>query len=86
MWTFFLENRDRITVKQLPKYAKRPEFNPIEFDHQKIKKQATHLRYFPTFDDLVEKVDEKLELFTTLPSEVLSLMGRYVGSLGQEVD
>ena len=42
--------------------------------------------FFPTFDDLVEKVDEKLELFTTLPSEVLSLMGRYVRSLGQEVD
>ena len=67
MWKFFSENKSRITVKQLPKYAKRPEFNPIEFDHQKIKKQTTRLCYFPTFNDLVEKVDEKLELFTTLP-------------------
>ena len=85
MKAFFYDNIDRITVKQLPKYAKRPEFNPIEFLWKKIKKQTTRLRYFPTFNDLVEKVDEKLELFTTLPSEVLSLMGRYVRSLGEEV-
>ena len=73
MRKFFFENRDRITVKQLPKYS--PEFNPIEFLWKKIKKQATHLRYFPTFNDLVEKVDEKLELFTTLPSEVPDYKG-----------
>ena len=75
MWKFFLENKERITVKQLPKYAKRTEFNPIEFDHQKIKKQTTHLRYFSTFNDLVEKVDEKLELFTTLDIKSFYLLG-----------
>ena len=58
--------------------------NPIEFLWRKVKKVATHLRYFPTFNDLVQKVNQKLEEFTRLPHEITYLMGRYCNSLGQE--
>ena len=79
---FFAEHVDRLTVEQLPKYS--PEYNPIEFLWRNIKKQATHLRYFPTFEDLIQKVDEKLRYFAGLPDSILALMGRYCRSLGAE--
>lgn len=79
---FFAEHADRLTAYQLPKYS--PEFNPIEFLWRNVKKQATHLRYFPTFADLTKKVDEKLRHFANLPSSITALMGRYCKSLGAE--
>lgn len=79
---FFAEHVDRLTVEQLPKYS--PEYNPIEFLWRNIKKLATHLRYFPTFEDLIQKVDEKLRYFAGLPGSILALMGRYCRSLGAE--
>ena len=44
--------------------------------------QATHLRYFPAFTTLVQKVDEALLHFANLPAEVLALMAHYCESLG----
>jgi transposase len=79
---FFAKHDDRLTVGQLPKFS--PMFNPIEYLWRNVKKKATHLRYFPTFDDLTKKVDEKLRYFAGLPDSVLALMGRYCKSLGTE--
>ncbi len=75
MQQFFAQNSDRLTVEQLPRYS--PEFNPIEYLWRNIKKKATHLRYFPTFDDLTAKVDEKLRYFADTPEKILNLMGKY---------
>lgn len=75
MKAFFAQHHDRLTVSQLPKYS--PMFNPIEYLWRNVKKLATHLRYFPTFEDLTEKVDEKLHYFAGLPDSILALMGRY---------
>lgn len=83
MVDFFEQHSDRLTVYQLPAYS--PDFNPIEYLWRKIKKQGTHLRYFPTFDDLVRKVDEKLLFFANTPHEITCLMGKYCESLGVEV-
>jgi len=80
---FFAKHADRLTVEQLPKYS--PMFNPIEFLWRNVKKLATHLRYFPTFEDLTKKVDEKLAYFADLPDSILALMGRYCESLGDVV-
>lgn len=80
---FFAQHADRLTVEQLPKYS--PDFNPIEYLWRNVKKLATHLRYFPTFESLVEKVDDKLRYFSTLPNSILALMGKYCKSLGAEV-
>ncbi len=82
MRKFFEQQAARLTVYQLPRYS--PEFNPIEFLWRNVKKQATHLRYFPKFDDLTKKVDEKLKHFANLPDSILGLMGRYCKALGAE--
>lgn len=82
MLEFFAHHQERLTVYQLPAYS--PEFNPIEYLWRNIKKQATHLRYFPTFADLMHKVDQKLRYFANTPKRILNLMGKYCQSLGAE--
>jgi transposase len=82
MHEFFAAHSQRLTIYQLPTYS--PDFNPIEFLWKKIKKQATHLKYFPAFDNLTAAVDNALRQFANLPSEILSLMGGYCLSLGAE--
>jgi len=79
---FFALHADRLTVHQLPAYS--PDFNPIEYLWRNIKKQATHLRYFPTFDALVEKVDAKLRYFAHTHKKITNLMGKYCQSLGTD--
>lgn len=82
MREFFAGHTDRLTVCQLPSYS--PDFNPIEYLWKKVKKQATHLKYFETFAALTDKVDQTMRQFTGLPAEILALMGRYGDSLGAE--
>lgn len=75
MQAFFYDHKDRITVYQLPTYS--PDYNPIEKLWKKIKEKGIHLCYFPTFDDLKNKVNEMLNLFGNAKEEVLSLFGFY---------
>ena len=82
MREFFAAHTDRLTVYQLPAYS--PDFNPIEYLWKKVKKQATHLKYFETFVALTDKLDETMREFAGLPTEILALMGRYCESLGTE--
>ncbi len=78
---FFAAHTARLTVFQLPAYS--PDFNPIEFLWKKVKTQATHLRYFPDFATLIEKVDDALLHFAQTPREITALVGRYCASLGE---
>ena len=73
--TFFEQNATRLTAFDLPPYS--PDFNPIEYLWRNVKKLASHLRYHPTFQSLVDKVDDKLKLFASLPHAILGLMGKY---------
>lgn len=82
MELFFAEHVERITKFSLPRYS--PEYNPIEYLWRNIKKQATHMRYFETFEDLTKKVDEKLAYFANLPKSILGLLGKYLPSLGTQ--
>lgn len=75
MKEFFKKNSHRITVYQLPTFS--PDYNPIEKLWKKIKQAGTHLQYFPTFESLVLKVEDMLELFGNVKKEVLSLFGFY---------
>jgi transposase len=75
MQVFFYEHKDRITIRQLPVYS--PDYNPIEKLWKKVKQKGIHLSYFPTFDDLKNKVNEMLSLFRDAKHEVLSLFGLY---------
>ena len=81
MQQFFEAHADRLTIEQLPAYS--PDFNPIEHLWKKVKKEATHLKYFPEFTDLQEEVDRALLHFAQTPSEITVLMARYCEKLGQ---
>lgn len=72
---FFQSNRKRLTVYRLPSYS--PDFNPIEKLWKKIKEKGIHLKYFPTFDDLKNKVNQMLDIFEDAKREVLALFGFY---------
>lgn len=72
---FFKKYSNRIKVYQLPSYS--PDYNPIEKLWKKIKEKETHLHYFPTFDSLMNKVDEALIRFKNLREEILALFGFY---------
>ena len=63
------------TVYQLPSYS--PDYNPIEKLWKKIKEKDIHLHYFPTFEALINKVEEALIRFKDLKNEILSLFGFY---------
>lgn len=72
---FYSEHAARLTVYQLPPYS--PDLNPIEALWKKVKKDATHLRYFAQFADLVTKVAKALQKFAGLPDELTALAGEY---------
>jgi transposase len=75
MNAFFALHVDRLTKFQLPAYS--PDFNPIESLWKKVKKHATHLKYFPTFETLTTAVEQTLHRFASLPGEILFLLASY---------
>jgi len=72
---FLAKNSKRLRVYRLPPYS--PDYNPIEQLWKKIKKEGTHMQFFPDFESLCAKVEETLLYFKDAPSEVLSLFGFY---------
>ncbi len=50
--------------------------NPIERVWKKVKKEGTHLRYFPQFGDLVSKVDQTLANLAGRPHALSALAGQ----------
>ena len=80
MQDFFKAHAARLTIEQWPSYS--PDFNPIEHLWKKVKKEATHLKYFPDFSQLQAEVDRALLYFAQTPSEITVLMARYCETLG----
>lgn len=78
---FFAAHADRLTVFQLPSYS--PDYNPIEFLWRSVKREATHLKYFPTFEALVACVDHTLTDFQMQPAQVKRLFGRYLALMAE---
>lgn len=72
---FISARANRLTTYKLPPYS--PDFNPIEKIWKKIKKDQTHLQYFPTFDNLKEKVNEALSHFASQGKKLLSVFKFY---------
>jgi transposase len=71
MRRFFALHTERLTVFPLPSYS--PDYNPIEKLWKKVKKEGTHLQYFPTFEALTDKVEHALLKFAKTPAEILAL-------------
>jgi len=80
MAQFFAAHAERVTKVQLPVYS--PDFNPIEYLWKKVKKLATHLKYFPEFTLLQTAVAPTLLHFAQTPQAITALMARYCESLG----
>ena len=81
--TFLAAHADRLTVYQLPGYS--PDYNPIEHLWKNLKKRSTHLRYFPTFDELTTSVEEGLIFYQQHPEAVQAAIGKTLEHLGDEV-
>jgi transposase len=73
---FIAQHADRLTVYQLPSYS--PDYNPIEHLWRNVKRDKTHNRYFPTFESLIQAVEDGMRHFQAHPTEVKQLMGRYL--------
>jgi len=80
MSAFFKAHKARLTMEPLPSSS--PDFNPIEHLWKKVKKEATHLKYFPDFSQLQAEVDRALLHFAQTPGEITVLMARYCETLG----
>jgi len=78
---FFAQHAERLTVYQLPSYS--PDYNPIEYLWRNVKKEATHLKYFPTFERLVTAVETTLTDFQRQPERIKALFGRYLNLMAQ---
>jgi transposase len=80
MQTFFELHLARITVCQLPSYS--PDFNPIEYLWRKVKNLATHNKYFPNFELLIQSVDTALSFFALHAKIVKRLFRVYCAESG----
>jgi len=69
---FIGENSKRITIERLPSFS--PDFNPIEKLWKNTKRDATHLKYFETFEDLRNSVVQAFEGYMNDASKVLCVM------------
>jgi transposase len=80
---FFAAQCERLTVYQLPGYS--PDYNPIEHLWKNLKKRTTHLRYFPTFEDLTASVEAGLAFYQQQPAAVTAAIGKTLALLGDTV-
>ncbi len=71
---FIEKNSARITVERLPSFS--PDFNPIEKLWKNTKRDATHLKYFETFEDLRESVVNTFESYKKDATKVLCVMNK----------
>ncbi len=57
---------------------------PVEYLWRKVKREATHDKYFAAFEHLVHSVEQTLAAFTQRAAEVLNLFGCYCTEVGLE--
>ena len=75
-----MEAKGRLFVYRLPAYS--PEFNPIEKLWKSTKKEATHLKYFPTFDSLRDAVVKAFNKFMEDAMKVVCVMKKLRAEAG----
>jgi transposase len=69
---FQAEHAQRLTIEPLPAFS--PEYNPIEKLWRNTKKEATHLKYFKTFDELRASVRRVFHQYLDDATQVIRVM------------
>jgi transposase len=75
-----MEAQGRLFVYRLPAYS--PDKNPIEKLWKNTKRDATHCRYFPTFESLREAVVHAFEQYLLDASKVICVMKKLRAQAG----
>lgn len=70
--TEFKKNTARLSVYQLPAFS--PDYNPIEKLWKNTKRDATHLKYFRTFEELRNSVIEAFRGYMEDAGQVIRVM------------
>ena len=65
-------NADRLTITPLPPYS--PDYNPIEKLWKNTKRDATHLKYFKTFENLHDSVVKTFKSYMQDASKIICVM------------
>ena len=72
MKAFKEQHKDHLSVEPLPVFS--PDYNPIEKLWRNTKSDATHLKYFKTFDDLRAAVVQTFQKYMEDASKVVCVM------------
>ena len=67
---------------KLPSYS--PDYNPIEKLWRNTKREATHCKYFPTFEDLRNSVFKAFEKYMNDATKVIGVMRKLRTDAGIE--
>ncbi len=70
----FIANQDRLSTERLPSFS--PDFNPIEKLWKNAKRDATHCKYFETFEKLRESVNAAFAKYLSDASKVICVMDK----------
>lgn len=80
---FVADHAERLSIARLPTFS--PDFNPIEKLWKNTKRDATHLKYFKTFEQLRESVCLTFKGYLEEATRVISVMKSLRGKAGLEV-
>ncbi len=69
---FVAKHAKRLSITRLPTFS--PDFNPIEKLWKNTKRDATHLKYFKTFEQLRESVCQTFKGYLKEAARVISVM------------
>ena len=79
-YTNELKDQEQLYVYRLPSYS--PDFNPIEKLWKNTKKDATHCKFFPTFQDLRASVVSAFREYMQDATKVICVMKKLRGNAG----
>lgn len=81
--TEFKKNSARLSVYRLPSFS--PDYNPIEKLWKNTKQNATHLKYFKTFEELRNSVVNTFQRYMKDASKVICVMKKLRENSGLDI-
>ncbi len=79
-YTEKMKEKGRLHIYRLPSYS--PDYNPIEKLWKNTKRDSTHCKFFPTFDDLRSSVIKAFKKYMEDATKVICVMKKLRNSAG----